>query len=199
MHRWNRATADASLVLLTVTMALGPLARIWSPLRTFLPFRREFGIYSMVLALVHIVIVFDGWLEWSIWRFFGSHFHPALGRNVMVEHGFGLANFIGIVALAYGVVLTITSNNWSVRIFSGPTWKFLQTGAYVLWMLVVAHTAYFLFMHFQSFHRPLPVPNPLRWPFVGLVVMVFALRSAAFIRTWRHRRRMPRETSSSDP
>jgi sulfoxide reductase heme-binding subunit YedZ len=29
MHRWNKATADASLVLLTMTMAVGPAARLW--------------------------------------------------------------------------------------------------------------------------------------------------------------------------
>ncbi|MAM41261.1 MAG: hypothetical protein CL949_22770, partial [Erythrobacter sp.] len=27
MHRWNRATADASFVLLTITMAIGPTAQ----------------------------------------------------------------------------------------------------------------------------------------------------------------------------
>jgi len=188
MHRWNKASADASLLLLTFTMAVGPGARIWPALRRLLPFRREFGIYAVLLAFVHTVIILDGWLEWDIPRLIGLAFHPALDRYVMAEHGFGLANLIGVLALAYGFVLMITSNDRCVRLLSGPTWKFLQTSAYVLWALVVAHTAYFLFMHFLDFHRPLPPTNPLRWPFVALVVLVLALRCAAFLQIWRQRR-----------
>lgn len=188
MHRWNRASADASLLLLTFTMAVGPGARIWPALRRLLPFRRELGIYAVLLAFVHTVIILDGWLEWDMPRLIGLVFHPALDRHVMAEHGFGLANLIGVLALAYGFVLMITSNDRCLRLLSGPTWKFLQTGAYVLWALVVAHTAYFLFMHFLDFHRPLPPSNPLRWPFVALVVLVLALRSTAFLQTWRQRR-----------
>ena len=194
MHRWNRATADASLILLTFTMAIGPGARIWSPLSRLLPLRREFGIHSVLLALIHIVIIFDGWVEWDLARLIGFAFQPVLGRQVMVEHGFGLANLIGILALAYGVVLMSTSNDKCVRLLSGPIWKFLQAGAYVLWALVVVHTAYFLFMHFLHFHRPQPPPNPLSWPFVALVVLVLVVRFAAFIQTWRRRRKTTEES-----
>ena len=34
MHRWNKATADASIILLTFTMAFGPAARLL-PARRF--------------------------------------------------------------------------------------------------------------------------------------------------------------------
>lgn len=189
MHRWNRATADASLILLTFTMAIGPAARIWTTLRRLLAFRREFGIYAVLLTLIHTAIILEGWVEWDLARLVGFEFHPGLGHYVMVQHGFGLANLVGVLALAYGSVLMITSNDRCVRLLSGPIWKFLQTGAYVLWALVVAHTAYFLFMHFLDFHRPLPPTNPLRWPFVVLVVLVLVLRFAAFIQTWRQRRK----------
>jgi methionine sulfoxide reductase heme-binding subunit len=188
MHRWNKATADASLVLLTFTMAMGPAARLWPALRRFILFRREFGIYAVLLALVHTVIILDGWVEWDLMALVGFAFHPDLGRYVMVQHGFGLANIIGAVALAYGLVLLITSSDRAVRFLSGSVWKFVQSGAYVLWSLVVVHTVYFLFMHFLDFHRPLPPPNPLQWPFVGLVVLVLALRWAASVQNWRQKR-----------
>jgi methionine sulfoxide reductase heme-binding subunit len=195
MHRWNRATADAVIVLLTFTMAIGPGARLWPALRRLLPFRRESGIYATVLALIHATIVLGGWVEWDFVRLFGFEFHPLRNRYLMVQHGFGLANLIGIMALAYGVVLMSISNDRSVHILGAPAWKFLQSSATVLWTLVVVHTAYFLFMHYLDFRRPLPGPNPLRWPFVGLVMFVLALRSAAFIQTWRQRRGIGR----SDP
>jgi hypothetical protein len=50
MHRWNRAAADASFVLLTITMAIGPTAQIWPRLRVLIPFRRELGIYAVTLS-----------------------------------------------------------------------------------------------------------------------------------------------------
>jgi methionine sulfoxide reductase heme-binding subunit len=189
MHRWNKAAADASLLLLTVAMTMGPAARIWPWWRRLLPIRREFGVYAVLLALVHTLIILDGWIEWNPARLFGFAFHQGLGQYVMVQHGFGLANLIGVVALGYGFVLMMTSSDRAINLLGGSIWKFLQTGAYVLWMLVVVHTAYFVFMHFLDFHRPMPPPNPLRWAFVALVLFVFALRCHASVRTWRRRRR----------
>ncbi len=188
MHRWNKAAADASFLLLTATMAIGPVARLWPRLRSVVPLRRELGVYAIVLALIHTLIIFDGWIEWDFARLFGFEFHPGLGHYVMFQHGFGLANAIGLIALVYGAVLALTSTDRAVRLLGGPTWKFIQGAAYVLWALVVVHTAYFLYMHFLDFHRPTPEPNPLQGWFVGLVVLVLGLRIGASILTWRQKR-----------
>ena len=188
MHRWNKASADASFLLLTMTMAIGPSARLWPRMRRLVPVRRELGIYAIVLALIHTLIIFDGWIEWDFARLFGFEFHPGLGHYVMVQHGFGLANAIGLIALVYGMVLALTSTDRAVRLLGGPTWKFIQSAAYVLWALVVVHTAYFLYMHFLDFHRPTPEPNPLQVWFAGLVVLVLGLRIGASVLTWRQRR-----------
>jgi sulfoxide reductase heme-binding subunit YedZ len=58
-------------------------------------------------------------------------------------------------------------------------------GVLPMWWLTVAHVAYFLFMHFLSFHRAIPEPNPLQYWFVGLVVIVLGLRTGAYLRTIR--------------
>jgi len=188
MHRWNKASADASFLLLTMTMAIGPSARLLPRMRRLVPMRRELGIYAIVLGLIHTLIIFDGWIEWDFARLFGFEFHPGLGHYVMVQHGFGLANAIGLIALVYGIVLALTSTDRAIRLLGGPTWKFIQSAAYVLWALVVVHTAYFLYMHFLDFHRPTPEPNPLQVWFAGLVVLVLGLRIGASVLTWRQRR-----------
>lgn len=188
MHRWNRATADASIILLSTTMALGPLAKLWPALGRLLPFRRELGVHAMLLALAHTAIILDGWVGWDLARLVGFEFHPGLGHYVMVQHGFGLANLVGVLALAYGLILVVTSNDRAMRFLGGPVWKFVQRGAYVLWVLIAAHTAYFLFMHFLDFHRPTPPANPLQWPFTLIVLLILILRWAASIRSWRGRR-----------
>ncbi len=187
MHRWNRAIGDMSLVLIAFSMALGPITRLFNTARPILPFRREFGIWGVILAIIHLAIILVGWVEWDLWRLFGFELHPA-GMYVMTKHGFGLANAIGLLALGYGLILALSSSDWSQRILGGPTWKFLQQSSYVLWMLIVLHTAYFLYLNFLDYHRSVPDPNWAQLPFALLVTAVSLLQLAAFIKTWRMRR-----------
>ena len=188
MHRWNRALGDMSLILIALAMFIGPLARLWPKFRIAIPWRRELGIYGVLLAVVHIVIVLAGWVEWNLIRLFGYELHPVTELYVMVQQGFGLANVIGIIGLVYGIILMLASSDWSQRLLSGPVWKFLHQGAYVLWMLIILHTAYFLYLHFQSFHRKVPDPNWAQIPFAGLVMLVALLQLAAFLKVWRSKR-----------
>ncbi len=185
MHRWNRAIGDVSLVLVAVSMAIGPLSRLFPVFRTAVPWRREFGIHGVLLGTAHAVIILVGWVNFDLMRLFGYEVHPVTGEYVMLQHGFALANVLGIAALLYAFVLAATSNNWSQRLLGGSVWKFVQQGTYVFWMLSVTHTAYFLFLHFQDFHRAVPEPNWVRMPFVGLVLTVIALQLAASMKTWR--------------
>lgn len=183
MHKWNRAMGDMSFVLIAFSMAIGPLSRLSSKFRGLVPFRREFGIYGVILAIIHTIIILAGWIQWDLIRLFGFQLHPS-GVYVMLQHGFGLANIVGIVALLYGIILAISSSNWSQRILSGTVWKFLQQGAYVLWMLIIIHTAYFLYLHFLDYHRSVPEPNWLQLPFAIFVGIVVLLQMLAFIKTW---------------
>ena len=187
MHRYNRALGDLSLVLVALAMAIGPLARLSSArlFRKLLPYRRELGIYAVLAAIAHTVIILIGWVELDLARLFGFEFHPQLQRYVMLNHGFALANVVGIAALLYGFVLAGTSNDFSQSVLGTSVWKYIQQGAYVLWWLAVLHTAYFLFFHFLDFHRQTPEPNWARWPFVALVASVVALQAAAVVVTWR--------------
>lgn len=188
MHRWNRAVGDMSVVMVAFSMAIGPLSRLLPSTRPAIPWRREFGIYGVILAIIHTAIILVGWVQWDLMRLFGYEMHPS-GVYVMVQHGFALANIIGIVALVYGIVLALSSSNWSQRLLGGAVWKYLQQSAYVLWALIVVHTAYFLYLHFQDFHRNTPDPNWAQIPFVVLVVLVIALQFAASFKTWRLKRR----------
>jgi len=185
MHRWNRAFGDMSLLMVAVTMAVGPLGRLWKIFQGLYPWRRELGIYSVILMIVHTVIILVGWVEWDFYRLFGYEYVPQIFNYVMDKQGFGLANAIGIIALLYGIVLAVASNDWSQKLLGGSAWKFLQQGSYVLWMLIVVHTAYFLYLHFQDYHRRVPEPNWAQIPFAVLVGVVTMLQLAAFLKTWK--------------
>jgi sulfoxide reductase heme-binding subunit YedZ len=106
----------------------------------------------------------------------------------MFQHGFGLANIIGIIALVYGTVLAFASSDWSQRFLGGSVWKFLQQGAYVLWMLIIVHTAYFIYLHFQDFHKQVPDPNWAQIPFAVTVAVVVLLQLTAFMKTWKSKK-----------
>ena len=45
-------------------------------------------------------------------------------------------------------------------------WKYVQQRVHIYYILVVLHTAYFLFFH-------IPLPNVLRIPFLVLIVIVW--------------------------
>lgn len=190
MHRFNRALGDLSLVLVALAMVIGPLTRLSSArvFRKMLPYRRELGIYAVIAAIIHTVIILIGWVQLDFARLFGFEFHPQLQEYVMVQQGFGLGNLIGIAALLYGIVLAVTSNDFSQKRLGTSVWKYIQQGAYVLWWLVVLHTAYFLFFHFLDFHRQTPEPNWAQWPFIILVGVVLLLQTAATLVTWRSQR-----------
>lgn len=185
MHRWNRAAGDMSLVMVALAMGIGPIARLWKNFRKFLPWRRELGIYGVLLAIIHVAIILVGWIEWDLVKLFGYEIHPVTGKYVMLQHGFGLSNAIGIVALVYAITLALTSNDWSQKKLGSFIWKFLQQGAYVYWALITVHTAYFLYLHFQDFHRRVPDPNWAQLPFAILVLLVVSLQISAFVKTWR--------------
>lgn len=185
MHRWNRAFGDASMVLVALSVGLGPLARFLRGVVRVLPFRRELGIYGCLLASVHAAVILIGWVQWDLMRLFGFEWHPELLTYVMLQHGFGLANAIGLAALMLAILLAATSSDFAMRRLGVSGWKFLQMGVLPLWWLTVAHVAYFLFLHFLSFHRATPPPNMLQPWFLGLVAAVFALRGAAYVLTIR--------------
>lgn len=197
MRLW-RAVGDAAIMLLFTTLAMGPAAKLWSSAGWLLRWRRETGVWAAVAALVHALLVIDGWTQWSLRRLLGYEFVPQLAREARMEPGFGLANLIGLVALMWLLILLASSSDRAMRFLGPPAWKWLHNGAYVVFYLALIHAAYYLFIHYTvSFHKP-PVPsNWFRVPLLALGFAVLALQWAAFARSVRRRRRHPRDVASA--
>lgn len=196
MRLW-RAVGDAAFVLLIVALAVGPLARLWPPARGLLRWRRPVGIWCGLFAVAHGFLTLNGWVRWEWLRFWGYEFIPQAARMVRLEPGFGLANLLGVVALLWAAVLTATSSDRAVRLLGGPAWKWLHSGAYVVFYLASLHATYFLFLHYLfSFHRPVPPPDWFRVPFLALVAAVPLLQFGAFLKT-RARRTRPEEPEAA--
>lgn len=184
MRLW-RAIGDGSFMLLFFTLAIGAVAKLWSPAARLVSWRRETGIWYGLLAFIHTLLIFSGWARWDWMRFLGYEFIPELGRIARMEPGFGLSNLVGLVAIVLTVALVATSSNWAINFLGASAWKWLQYGSYTVFYLVVLHTIYFLFMHYTiSFHRiPPNEPNWFRYPFLLLAVIIPLLQASAFIKT----------------
>ena len=183
MRLW-KAVGDAAFVLLLLTLAVGPVARLARPATRFLPWRRQLGIWFALVASVHGVLVVHGWARWSLRRFLGYEFVPQLGREVRLEPGFGLANLIGLTGVVLALVLAATSSDRALRRLGAPAWKWLHHSALFIFYLSLLHAGYFLFLHYTlSFHKPVPQPDWFRAPFVAAGGVLLALQAAAFAKT----------------
>ena len=52
-------------------------------------------------------------------------------------------------------------------------------------MLIAVHIAYFLWLHFQDFHRRVPGSNWTQFPLAIPVLLVILLQFSAFVKTWK--------------
>ena len=189
MRLW-RAVGDAAFMLLFVTLVMGPMTRLWKPFARVLVWRRYTGMWFALLALVHGLLILDGWARWSWATLLGYEFVPQLGRDARLEPGFGLANIMGLAALFWALILAVTSFDRAVQFLGGSAWKWLHQGAHTIFYLSAIHAAYFLFIHYTlSFHRVPPPPNWFRVPLLLLVGSVIVLQGLAFGTTVRERRR----------
>ena len=183
MRLW-KAVGDAAFVVLLIALTLGPAARLARPLTRLLPWRRQLGIWFALVATLHGVLVVHGWARWSLRRFLGYELIPQLGREVRLEPGFGLANLVGVTALAFALVLAATSSDWALRRLGAPAWKWLHHSALFVFYLSLLHAGYFLFLHYTlSFHKQVPPADWFRVPFVALGATVVVLQMAAFVKT----------------
>ena len=188
MRLW-RAVGDASLVLLALTLAVGPAARLLPAAGRLVRWRRQLGIWTALTGLLHGALIFWGWVKFDLGRLMGYEFVPQLGRVARLEPGFGLANLMGVVAVGWLLVLLATSSDAAMRRLGPGVWAWVQGFAHVVFYLAALHTAYFLFMHYTlSFHREVPEPNWFRVPLLVLVATVIALQVGAAARGARRRR-----------
>jgi sulfoxide reductase heme-binding subunit YedZ len=170
---WNKVLADTSLILLCLILTLGPAARFVPRLRRFVPWGRELGVAMFVTAGLHVVILFDG-----SWNLVGVSF--GVDGFFSDESFWKAANWVGLVALAYALVLAATSNDFLQRRL-GRGWKFLQRQAYTLFVLSWLHIAGWLL--FSLPHSPTFIP----W-FLTFTAVAVVAQFAGFVHTVRSSR-----------
>lgn len=131
-----RAFGAAALALLTLILAIGPLARLSTRVLPLLYNRRHLGVACFGLALTHAVLV-------VVWYHGFSDVNPLVSlltsnpRYDSIE-GFPFES-LGLVALLVLFVMAATSHDfWNTNL--GPVlWKAIHMSVYWAYALIVAH------------------------------------------------------------
>jgi methionine sulfoxide reductase heme-binding subunit len=196
MRLW-KAFGVSAFFLVWVAAILGPAARLWPPLNRLITWRREFGIWFALVAVVHFYLIWDGWARWDVRELLGYQYVEELDAYLRFEPGFGLGNLMGLVALLFGLALAATSFDRAVSFLGISSWKWLHSFMYVIFYIVALHTLYFAFMHFDpSPHRilmglPSMYPtNVLRFVYLAMILSVLVAQTGAFVKTVRQQRRV---------
>lgn len=185
-HAMWRSFAHTAFVLLVLSLILGPLAKLWRPFNRFISWRREFGFWFAVFALIHGYMIWKRWAMGDVMRLFGFENMEQLGGYVLFRPEVGIMNMMGLVVLPMIVLLAITSSDRAVSFLGISSWKWLHsTLAHVIfYVLVLRGILYFFFFFELTYPRMAVYPSVwFLYPFIGMALLVVLLQAAAFIKT----------------
>jgi sulfoxide reductase heme-binding subunit YedZ len=139
--RLSFASAWPGLVLIALTLLIGPFKQIWGRnVAVSQDFRRDVGIWAGMVGVFHAVIGNCVHLRGRPWLYY-------VYENWAKEHVqpfrhdiFGLANYTGLMSALVLLTLLATSNDASLRALGTPGWKGLQRWNYAVFGLLIVHT-----------------------------------------------------------
>jgi sulfoxide reductase heme-binding subunit YedZ len=137
--RLTSPTGDIALVLLGVTLLVGPvnlLLRRRNPPHNYL--RRDLGWWAAIWSIVHVILAFQGHGGGA---FSFVDFFFAGGRPL--TSSFGIGNWLGLAALVIMVGLMVMATDRYMRQLKAPAWKSLQRLNYTLFVLSVVHGLFY--------------------------------------------------------
>jgi len=133
VFRASIATAYVALGLFIITLGFGPYAALRGrryPVSADI--RRDFGIWSALVAMVHVVVGLQVHLRGKMWEYF---VRPMKGVLLPRIDPFGVANYTGLTAGLILIALLVTSNDASLRRLGTERWRSVH--ALVTWGLAL--------------------------------------------------------------
>jgi nitrite reductase/ring-hydroxylating ferredoxin subunit/DMSO/TMAO reductase YedYZ heme-binding membrane subunit len=133
-----RAFGSCAFLLLTLVLAIGPLARLDPRFLPLLYNRRHFGVVTFLVAASHAGAVMAWYYAFSP--------TPPLDALFLLNTSFSrLAGFpfelFGVFALLVLAAMAVTSHDFWLSFLTPPVWKTLHMGVYAAWAAVVMHVA----------------------------------------------------------
>jgi nitrite reductase/ring-hydroxylating ferredoxin subunit/DMSO/TMAO reductase YedYZ heme-binding membrane subunit len=166
-----RAFGSCAFVMLTIILAIGPLARLDRRFLMLLYNRRHFGVLTFFIALTHAILM----LQW----FAVQDAMPNLMKEFVTWSDY--AKFIGFPFKALGLaaltvlfLMAATSHDFWLVVLTPRVWKGLHMALYVAYGLVVMHVA----LGIMQYERTMLLPAML----FGGFTLVAGLHIAAGLR-----------------
>jgi nitrite reductase/ring-hydroxylating ferredoxin subunit/DMSO/TMAO reductase YedYZ heme-binding membrane subunit len=131
-----RAFGSLAFLLLTVVLAIGPLARLDPRFLPLLYNRRHFGVMTAVVAATHAVFVSDWYFAFSATPKLQAIFTSNTSFGSIIGFPFEL---FGIFALLVLILLAVTSHDFWLSFLSPPVWKALHMSVYAAYAAVILH------------------------------------------------------------
>lgn len=180
-------TANASLVLLCLTLLYGPhlVFRGASPV-TSARNRRHLGVWSGIFALLHVAFGLNVHMGGHFAAYFVNPSTPGQPISLRLDV-FGSANDIGLLAMLTLAVLMGISNNASLRFLKPKKWKWIQRLVYPAAAAIFIHAMLYQFMERRAIVSVLAV--------VLLTTIVATYQIAGMVRTRLRLVRKPTEIS----
>jgi nitrite reductase/ring-hydroxylating ferredoxin subunit/DMSO/TMAO reductase YedYZ heme-binding membrane subunit len=133
-----RAFGTCAFLMLTIILAIGPLARLNPRFLPLLYNRRHFGVLTFFVALVHACLM----VQW----FSVQGALPDLPNEMLSTSGYGKFigfpfKMLGLAALVVLFLMAATSHDFWLAFLTPPAWKALHMAFYLAYGLVVMHVA----------------------------------------------------------
>jgi nitrite reductase/ring-hydroxylating ferredoxin subunit/DMSO/TMAO reductase YedYZ heme-binding membrane subunit len=133
-----RAFGTCAFLMLSIVLAIGPLARLDRRFLFLLHNRRHLGVMTFFVALIHFFFMIDWYLvqsslpsllvEFTHWGDYGKF--PGFPFKAL-----------GIAALLVLATMAATSHDFWLGFLTPPVWKAIHMALYVAYGLVVMHVA----------------------------------------------------------
>ncbi|QQG43579.1 MAG: ferric reductase-like transmembrane domain-containing protein [Candidatus Daviesbacteria bacterium] len=120
-------TGLLSIALLSLTLLIGPICQLFPRLDGLKAHRKFLGILSFLIALAHSALVYIFYVNFNLAKLFNPQSPQYVGL------------LLGLASLIILLVLTLTSNKFSLNFLTPKVWKLVQSTAYVALILAVGH------------------------------------------------------------
>lgn len=150
MSNWSIATAWVSLLLLAITLMIGPYNVIvgkHNPISGYL--RRDVAIWGGILALIHMMLGLQVHFAGKVWLYF---LYPADQQHLIpFRYGpFGITNYLGVIATLMVLYLLYLSRNTVLKRYGVQKWKRHQKLTYFYATAVVVHGFVYQYLEKRS-------------------------------------------------
>jgi sulfoxide reductase heme-binding subunit YedZ len=120
------ATGLATLRLLTISLAITPVRRLWSRLNWLIKFRRLLGLFAFFYGTLHLLTYVALYAGFDV-----NTMAADIAKRKFIT--------IGVAAWLLLVPLAATSTNWAIRKLGGKRWNRLHKLVYVAAVCGVIH------------------------------------------------------------